>query len=226
MKQKSVAAFVALACLFAGHTERPGTAAGGLHAECAQYPGSAVSVHLPGQARDVPGLCARRPEGARAARTGLRHEQGSRRPVVRHDDATQVEGFHYYTLSIDGAVVADPATRTFFGSGFYNSAIEVPDADADYYTLKDVPRGQIRQQWYHSKVTGAWRRAYVYTPPDYDANTKTKYPVLVPAARLGRKRARVVHPGSGRRHHGQSHCGEEGETHDHRHGQPECGQAR
>ena len=40
----------------------------------------------------------------------------------------QVEGFHYYTLSIDGAVVADPATRTFFGSGFYNSAIEVPDA--------------------------------------------------------------------------------------------------
>jgi hypothetical protein len=40
----------------------------------------------------------------------------------------QVVGFHYYTLSIDGAVVADPATRTFFGSGFYNSAIEIPRA--------------------------------------------------------------------------------------------------
>ena len=26
----------------------------------------------------------------------------------------QVVGFHYYTLSIDGAVVADPATRTLF----------------------------------------------------------------------------------------------------------------
>src|SRR3954465_9310272 len=25
-----------------------------------------------------------------------------------------VEGFHYYTLSIDGATVADPATQTFF----------------------------------------------------------------------------------------------------------------
>ena len=36
----------------------------------------------------------------------------------------------------------------------------------------------MRQQWYHSNVTGTWRRAYVYTPPDYDANTKTKYPVL------------------------------------------------
>ena len=91
----------------------------------------------------------------------------------------QVVGFHYYTLSIDGATVADPATRTFFGSGFYNSAIEVPEAaDGDYYALKDVPRGQIRQRWYFSKVTGEWRRSYIYTPPDYDTNLKAKYPVL------------------------------------------------
>ena len=91
----------------------------------------------------------------------------------------QVVGFHYYTFAIDGAVVADPATRTFFGSGFYNSAFEVPEAlDGDYYALKDVPRGQVRQQRYHSKTTGTWRRAYVYTPPDYDASTRTKYPVL------------------------------------------------
>ena len=92
----------------------------------------------------------------------------------------QVVGFHYYTLAIDGAVVADPATRTFFGSGFDNSAIEVPEpaADADYYSLKDVPRGTVRQQWYRSTVTGQWRRAYVYTPPDYDANARAKYPVL------------------------------------------------
>ncbi len=90
----------------------------------------------------------------------------------------QVVGFHYYTISIDGAVVSDPATRTFFGSGFDNSAIEVPEADAAYYTLKDVPHGQVRQRWYYSKVTGAWRRAYVYTPPAYDTSTKTRYPVL------------------------------------------------
>jgi enterochelin esterase-like enzyme len=89
-----------------------------------------------------------------------------------------VVGFHYYTLSIDGAVVADPSTQTFFGSGWHNSAIEVPDPDGGYYQLKDVPHGQVRQQWYYSTVTGQWRRAYVYTPPDYDTNTKTKYPVL------------------------------------------------
>ena len=90
----------------------------------------------------------------------------------------QVVGFHYYTISIDGGVVSDPATRTFFGSGFDNSAIEVPEADAAYYTLQNVPHGQVRQRWYYSKVTGAWRRAYIYTPPDYDTNAKAKYPVL------------------------------------------------
>ena len=92
----------------------------------------------------------------------------------------QVVGFHYYTLAIDGAVVADPATRTFFGSGFDNSAIEVPEpaGDAAYYSLKDLPRGDVRQRLYFSRVTGQWRRAYVYTPPGYDTNPKTKYPVL------------------------------------------------
>lgn len=90
----------------------------------------------------------------------------------------QVVGFHYYTVSIDGAVVADPATQTFFGGGWYNSAIEVLDPEGDYYRMKDVPRGSVRQRWYYSTVTQQWRRAYIYTPPDYDTNTKTKYPVL------------------------------------------------
>jgi len=89
-----------------------------------------------------------------------------------------VVGFHYYTLSIDGAVVADPATRTFFGSGFDNSGIEVPEPDAGFYSLKEVPHGQVRQCWYYSKVTAAWRRAYIYTPPDYDTRAKARYPVL------------------------------------------------
>ena len=32
-----------------------------------------------------------------------------------------VEGFHYYGINIDGATVADPSTRTYFGSGWWNS---------------------------------------------------------------------------------------------------------
>lgn len=89
-----------------------------------------------------------------------------------------VVGFHYYSLVVDGVTVADPATRTFFGSGWANSGIEIPEAaDGDYYRSKDVPHGQVSQRRYYSKVTGKWRRCYVYTPPDYDAG-KTRYPVL------------------------------------------------
>ena len=97
-----------------------------------------------------------------------------------------VEGFHYYSLVVDGVTMADPATRTFFGSGWENSAIEIPEAaDVDYYLPKDVPHGQVSQRWYHSKVTGKWRRCYVYTPPDYDAG-KDALSRPLPAARLGR----------------------------------------
>lgn len=90
----------------------------------------------------------------------------------------QVIGFHYYTISVDGAIMADPATQSFFGGGWYNSAIEVPDPDAAYFSAQDVPHGEVRQRWYYSKVTGQWRRSYVYTPPGYDANARTRYPVL------------------------------------------------
>ena len=92
----------------------------------------------------------------------------------------QVVGFHYYSLVIDGATVADPATRTFFGSGWDNSGIEIPEpeSDAAYYSAKDVPHGQVAQRWYYSKVTGKWRRCYVYTPSEYEAKSGGKYPVL------------------------------------------------
>lgn len=90
----------------------------------------------------------------------------------------QVVGFHYYAIVIDGSPVADPATRTFFGSGWDNSGIEVPAPDADFYSAKDVAHGEVRQNWYYSKVTGKMRRAYVYTPPDYESNGRSRYPVL------------------------------------------------
>ncbi len=91
-----------------------------------------------------------------------------------------VVGFHYYTVHVDGAVVADPSTVTFFGGGWWNSGIEVPEpkADADYYQVKDVPQGKVSQQRYYSKVTANWRRCFVYTPPGYESNLKMKYPVL------------------------------------------------
>ena len=89
-----------------------------------------------------------------------------------------VPGFHYYTLSIDGAEVADPNTHAYFGGSKPASAVEVPESGSIYYSVQDVPHGQVREVWYNSKVTSTWRHALVYLPPDYDAQTKVRYPVL------------------------------------------------
>jgi enterochelin esterase-like enzyme len=89
-----------------------------------------------------------------------------------------VPGFHYYTLIIDGAEVSDPSTHAFFGGGKPASGVEVPEPGSTYYSVQDVPHGAVREVWYHSKVTGTWRHALVYLPPKYEAQTKTRYPVL------------------------------------------------
>jgi enterochelin esterase-like enzyme len=89
-----------------------------------------------------------------------------------------VPGFHYYWLQVDGFACNDPATQTYFGWNKECSGIEVPDKTLDFYDVKDVPHGEVRAHWYYSKVTGMWRRAMVYTPPFYDKDTQTRYPVL------------------------------------------------
>ena len=88
------------------------------------------------------------------------------------------EGFHYYSLIIDGVSVADPASETFYGMGRMASGIEIPSASGDYYALKAVPHGDIRIKNYFSTVTGSWRELYVYTPPGYDSNASAQYPVI------------------------------------------------
>lgn len=90
----------------------------------------------------------------------------------------QGEGFHYYSLLIDGVAVADPASETFYGMGRMASGIEIPIEGQDYYAVKDVPHGEIRIRRYYSPVLNTWRRLYIYTPAGYDLNSNEKYPVL------------------------------------------------
>jgi enterochelin esterase-like enzyme len=91
-----------------------------------------------------------------------------------------VPGFHYYWFVVDGVIVNDTASRSFFGWGRDGSGIEVPETgtEGDFYAAKQVPRGEVRVCWYDSKITGRLRRAHVYTPPGYDQQPQTRYPVL------------------------------------------------
>ncbi|MEO7768340.1 MAG: alpha/beta hydrolase-fold protein [Ferruginibacter sp.] len=90
----------------------------------------------------------------------------------------QVPGFHYYSIIIDGVWLADPASESFYGMSRQASGIEIPETGVDYYQPKNVPHGEIKSKWYSSSITGTLRRAFVYTPYDYDKNTKKRYPVL------------------------------------------------
>jgi enterochelin esterase-like enzyme len=88
------------------------------------------------------------------------------------------EGFHYYLVTVDGATFNDPGTLHYYGSVRWESGIEIPAHDQDFYALKNVPHGHVHQVLFPSKSTNTSRRAYVYTPPGYQKDTKTKYPVL------------------------------------------------
>jgi enterochelin esterase family protein len=110
---------------------------------------------------------------------------GVRYPLTRNgngpwvgDSAPQDEGFHYYQIWVDGAQVPDPGSLYYYGSSRLGSGIEVPAKDQDFYAIKNVPHGELREIHYFSKTSSSDRRCYVYTPPDYDKDLNKRYPVL------------------------------------------------
>ncbi|GAB2808129.1 alpha/beta hydrolase-fold protein [Ferruginibacter profundus] len=110
---------------------------------------------------------------------------GKKYDLVKDDDGywkvttdSVSEGFHYYSLLIDGVAVADPASQSFYGMGRMASGIEIPFSGGAYYALRNVAHGDIRIKRYFSKVTNSWRQFYIYTPPGYDSAVNMNYPVL------------------------------------------------
>lgn len=104
-------------------------------------------------------------------------------------------GFHYYWFLIDGVRVNDPGCDTYYGWGRPTSGIEIPTQGEDFYLPKNIPHGDVREHWYYSSVTEEWRRAFVYTPAEYENNSDKEYPILY-----------LLH-GSGENERGWSHQG-------------------
>jgi len=109
---------------------------------------------------------------------------GVRYPMTKGDDGfwtgvsnAQDEGFHYYQLNVDGANVPDPGTLMFYGASRWGSGVEVPAHDEDFYALKNVPHGNLRELHFFSKIANASLQCFVYTPPDYEKGSKP-YQVL------------------------------------------------
>ena len=114
------------------------------------------------------------------------------------DSAPQDEGFHYYQFEVDGASVPDPGSLYYYGASRWGSGIEIPAHDDDFYALKDVPHGDVREVYYWSETNKQMRHCYIYTPPGYEKNKKKRYPVL------------YLQHGSGESEHGWSQQGRAG----------------
>src|ERR1035441_514287 len=94
------------------------------------------------------------------------------------DSTVQDQGNHYYGLVVDGADVPDPNGSFIFGSGAWRTAVEIPAPDQDFYALRNVPHGQVREVFYLGKTSETHRRCFVYTTPDYDKDLNKRFPVL------------------------------------------------
>lgn len=83
--------------------------------------------------------------------------------------------YHYI---VDGVSVADPKNGWLFpNEGFQSSLVDVSDASTAVQTLRDVPHGTVSYRYYTNSELGQ-RPVVIYTPPGYDKDQKTKYPVL------------------------------------------------
>ena len=89
-----------------------------------------------------------------------------------------IPGLHSYWLVVDGVRLNDTCCKTVGSTKMQTCFVEIPEPGIDFYDIKNVPHGQVRMVWYFSKVTNAWRRVLVYTPPDYETNPTRRYPML------------------------------------------------
>ena len=94
------------------------------------------------------------------------------------ETAPQDEGFHYYQIWVDGAATPDPNSLYYYGASRWGSGIDIPAHDEDFYAVKNVPHGDLREVYYYSKTNEAMRHCFIYTPASYDTDLNKRYPVL------------------------------------------------
>ena len=85
-----------------------------------------------------------------------------------------------YGFSVDGFRTLDPANTSVKPMRSpTTSMLDVPDDQPLMHDFRaDVAHGTVRLHTYPSRALGKLRRLQVYTPPDYDRKSRTRYPVL------------------------------------------------
>ena len=85
-------------------------------------------------------------------------------------------GAKTFSFRVDGAEVVSHFCPTYFIGNSLMNYVEIPDPNADFLTMRDVPHGSIVTEFYWSSVLEEWERLLVYLPPMYHEGGE--YPVL------------------------------------------------
>lgn len=123
------------------------------------------------------------PEAERVTMTipGMKHEfvfEKAADGYWAYEGCDIAPGFHYVQFHVNGVTTYHPELPVGFGCIGAINYIDIP-GDEDFYLLKDVPHGTIRQELYRSEICGGrWRNAWVYTPAGYEENPEKRYPVM------------------------------------------------
>jgi enterochelin esterase family protein len=84
-----------------------------------------------------------------------------------------------YSFTVDSVQLADPNnTYIFANERFKRSIVDIPGNQPLVHSLQNVPHGKVSYRYYKSGTLGTTRQLLVYTPPGFNPNGKTKYPVL------------------------------------------------
>lgn len=93
--------------------------------------------------------------------------------------APLAQGIYGYGFVVNGVAMADPADQeTVVGRNFHMSVLEVPGSATKLYERQGAPRGSLSIRTYWSRELKIERRLLVYLPPEYDSDTRRKFPVV------------------------------------------------
>ena len=85
-----------------------------------------------------------------------------------------------YHFTVDGVDTLDqrnPVVKYNSRPNLIESILDVPGPEPMFYDLKAVPHGAVSMRYYPSRTAGRTRRAFVYTPPNYERSS-ARLPVL------------------------------------------------
>jgi enterochelin esterase-like enzyme len=85
----------------------------------------------------------------------------------------------FYRFLVDGLRIADPANPHLAATIRFGSSIfDLPGTPPRLDQRQDVPQGAVQKRYYFSQVLQRQKSLNVYTPPSYDKNNSSAFPVL------------------------------------------------